>query len=331
MIQNKPFISVIIKTFNEQDGIANTIKSIQQHIGDYPHKIIVGDSLSTDDTQQIAIKLGATVVSLINQQDRCCGVGHQLGYLYSEGDYLLLLDGDMCLEPDFIHNAVNFLEKHQDYAAVAGAVEMDDVDSYEFKSRKQRLHKIYPMGDCGYLAGGGLYRKVMVDKIGYLTNKNLHAYEEAELGMRLCQRGFKLHRLDIPYFSHSSYTLSSFALMKYRWRNGYLFASGELLRSTFATKYFKAALKVVRNEVLFTVYLFTLLLSILTFNLLLIGSILLPLIAFILLKTVKNRSFINGLQSVMTLSIFSAGLIRGLFLPLKDPRIAPPHRIVEGV
>lgn len=52
------------------------------------------------------------VVCLDNAADRCCGIGHQLGWLYSEGDYLLLLDGDMELEPGFLDTAVEFTETH---------------------------------------------------------------------------------------------------------------------------------------------------------------------------------------------------------------------------
>jgi hypothetical protein len=80
---------------------------------------------------------------------------------------------------------------------VAGSVEMDDASNYEFKSRKQRLHLIYPHGDTDHLGGGGLYRRSAIE-IGYLTNLNLHGYEEAELGIRLQAAGYKLHRLDAP-------------------------------------------------------------------------------------------------------------------------------------
>ncbi|MGF1899698.1 glycosyltransferase [Aliivibrio sifiae] len=326
---NPPFISVIIKTYNEEDGIAKTITSIQQHIGEYPHKIIVADSLSTDTTQTIASEMGVTVVSLTNPQERCCGVGHQLGYLHSEGDFLLLLDGDMELEPSFIKHGVSFLIDNPDYAGVAGVVEMDDVDSYEFKSRKQRINQIYPLGDCSHLGGGGLYRKSAIDEIGYLTNRNLHAYEESELGMRLTLTGYKLHRLDVPYFSHTSYTMSSLALMKHRWKGGYLFASGELLKGSFGTPLFKKALGTIKNEAIFTIYLILLISTLFTLNTTLIISIVLPLLAFIALKTIKNRSIKDALQSVFNLSIFSAGLIRGLFLPLKDPKQPPQHKIIN--
>lgn len=326
---NKPFITVSIKTLNEAKCIEKTIDSIQQQIADYPHKIIVADSLSTDNTQQLASAKGVTVVSLTQPVDRCCGVGHQLGYLYSEGEYLLLMDGDMELEKGFIDNAITFLETHPEYAGVAGTVEMDDAANYEFKSRKQRLHEIYPIGDCDHLGGGGLYRRVAIEKIGYLTNRNLHAFEEAELGMRLIHAGYKLHRLDVPYFSHTSHNISTFKLLMYRWRSGYSQATGELLRSAWGKPYLRDVVKMVKNEIIFSIYMFALLISILTFNVEIIGVALLPLLAFIIMKAIKNHSLINGLQSVINLAVLSAGLVKGLTHPLRDPMVPPDSKVVH--
>lgn len=326
---NKPFITVSIKTLNEAECIEKTIDSIQQQIADYPHKIIVADSLSTDNTQQLASAKGVTVVSLTQPADRCCGVGHQLGYLYSEGEYLLLMDGDMELEKGFIDSAVTFLETHPEYAGVAGTVEMDDAANYEFKSRKQRLHEIYPIGDCDHLGGGGLYRRVAIEKIGYLTNRNLHAFEEAELGMRLLHAGYKLHRLDVPYFSHTSHNMPTFKLIMYRWRSGYNQATGELLRSAWGRPYLSHVLRMVKNEIIFSIYIFLLLLSILTFNPEIIGVALLPLLAFIILKAIKNRSLINGLHSVINLAVLSAGLVKGLTHPVRDPMVPPDSKVIH--
>jgi len=303
-MDNKPFISVSIKTLNESKGIEKTIDSIRRQLVGYPHKIIVADSLSTDNTQQLAANKGVTVVSLTDPGDRCCGVGHQLGYLYSEGEYLLLMDGDMELEDGFIDQAVAFLQAEPDYAGVAGTVEMDDAVNYEFKSRKQRINKIYPLGDSDHLGGGGLYRRSAIEKIGYLTNRNLHAYEEAELGLRLIEAGYKLRRLDIPYFSHTSHTLSTFKMLARRWTSGYYQAPGELLRCSWGKPWF-------------------------TFNINVFAVALLPLLAFALLKIVQNRSLTDGLQSVINLIVRSAGLIKGIFYPVRDPLTPPSNKIIH--
>ena len=110
----------------------------------------------------------------------------------------------MALEPEFTPAAIAYLQAHADCGGVAGRAEMDEAQSYEFKSRKQRIHKIYPLGPSRWLCGGGLFRRCAIEQIGYLTNRNLHGYEEAELGIRLRQAGYRLERLNVPFFFHRS-------------------------------------------------------------------------------------------------------------------------------
>ncbi|CAM3953346.1 Putative glycosyltransferase EpsH [Vibrio aerogenes CECT 7868] len=330
-MNQKPFISVIIKTYNEQSGIAGTINSIREQL-DFLHmqyEVIVADSLSDDKTREIAMRHQAKVVTLKEGKDRCCGVGHQLGYLYARGEFLLLMDGDMALQPGFIERGVRFLLRNPDYAGVAGTVTMDEAVSYEFQSRQQRLHKIYPLGDCSHLGGGGLYRRSAIEQIGYLTHSGLHAYEEAELGMRLKHAGYRLRRLNTPYFFHQSYDMPTFALLRHRWRGGYAFASGELLKSAWKKPYFTDAVLAVKNEAVFSLYLSGLCLLLLSGNLRFIGYGLLPVIAFFLLKAMKNRSAKAAALSVINLTVFSAGLIRGLLSPLKAPDVTPVHEVLE--
>ena len=62
-MNNSPFITASIKTFNEAKGIEKTIDSIGRQLAAYPHEIIVADSLSTDNTRELACAKGVTVVS----------------------------------------------------------------------------------------------------------------------------------------------------------------------------------------------------------------------------------------------------------------------------
>lgn len=235
----------------------------------------------------------------------------------------------MELENGFIDRGIAFLETHPEYAGVAGTVEIDDAANYEFTSRKQRIHKVYPLDDCDHLGSGGLYRRSAIESIGYLTNRNLHSYEEAELGIRLHDAGYKLHRLDVPYFRHTFHTMPTIKMMQYRWKHGFLWASGELLRCSWGKHYFRKALRIVKNEAMFTVYLLTLLIAILSFNVCVISVALSPLLAFMAIKKIKNRFLISGLQSVMNLAVFSAGLIKGLTRPVRDPVVPPDSKIIH--
>ncbi|MFX4315857.1 glycosyl transferase, partial [Enterobacter sp. 63] len=70
-------------------------------------------------------------------------------------------------------------------------------------------------------------------------------------------------------------------------------------------------------------YLLILLICLLTFNAKVIAIALLPLLAFIALKTAKNRSLRDGVQSVINLFMFSAGMLRGMARTVRDPMQRP--------
>ena len=146
------------------------------------------------------------------------------------------------------------------------------------------------------------------------------SYEEAELGIRLQKSGYKLRRLEVPFFHHVPHDMSSMQLLKYRWKNGFVCGSGELLRTGLKGGFFPEALRKVKNEAIFALYLLVLLAALLSGNGAVFGLAVLPLLAFFALKTVRNRSFRDGVQSVINLSVLAAGLIKGLFRPVRDPK-----------
>jgi hypothetical protein len=193
------------------------------------------------------------------------------------------MDGDMELEEGFVDQAVAFCRLNQNMQALREPLKWMMPLTMNL-SRKQRINKIYPLGDSDHLGGGGLYRRSAIEKVGYLTNRNLHAYEEAELGLRLIEAGYKLRRLDIPYLFIRHTRCRPFRC----WRaleKRILSGSGELLRCV-GENLFGKALKMVRNEAVFSFTLIGLFIAAVTFNLELFDIAFLPLLAFI----VENRT-----------------------------------------
>ncbi|WP_244462433.1 hypothetical protein [Escherichia coli] len=66
-----------------------------------------------------------------------------------------------------------------------------------------------------------------------------------------------------------------------------------------------------------------------TLNMDIVGVALLPLLVFIVLKTIKNRSLVNGLYSAMNMTIRAAGLLKGLMQPMRDPIVPPGNKIIH--
>ena len=67
-------------------------------------EVILADSYSTDRTVKIASRYPVRIVQLRHPEERCCGVGPQLGYQYAQGEFIYLMDGDMTLLEGFLEH-----------------------------------------------------------------------------------------------------------------------------------------------------------------------------------------------------------------------------------
>ncbi|MCG8035545.1 MAG: glycosyltransferase [Candidatus Thiodiazotropha taylori] len=326
-------LSIIVKSFNEEKNIERVIKSALQVLEAVSSgEVIIADSLSTDNTISIASNYPVKIVQLANTQDRSCGIGGELGYRYSKGKYLFFIDADMEINLDFVNTALSMLEKDPSVVGIGGIIKEMNINNAEFRGRVKRNVGHLKPGKVDRLNGGGIFRKKDIDTIGYFTNRNLHAYEEYELALRIKQINKKLIRLDKVSVNHYGHTDSSIKLLFKRWNSKYTWGGGELIKQTWSHPYFLDVLrdlKIYRNSLVILVWLSLLIiLSYLSINdnlmymYVLVIMLLLPLITL----SVKRRSISDGLIGVFSLILTTVGIIAGLFIskniqPIKDIKV----------
>lgn len=316
-------VSVLIKTLNEAENIAATLESVLGAIGP-DDEVIVADSGSRDGTVEIAARYRVRVVQIDPGEPPSCGLGPQLGFQYSKGAYLCLMDGDMQLDPGFLAAAIAHMEAHPEVGGVGGHVEEMNLENLEFARRKSRGGSDYAAGQVDRLNGGGLYRRAAVEAAGYLSDRNLHGYEEFDLGVRLRAQGWVLHRLDIPFVKHFGYRMNAYALLLRRWRSKYLRGTGEVLRAAWGKSHFKSLLRDIRELRLWgAVYVglaaLVLILILVPDKLLALGIAAAAVVAVIGAMSVKHRSLKLGIYAVTAWMFMAAALPLGFFAPRRDP------------
>lgn len=237
-------VSIVIKALNEEERIEAALRSSLAAAERSGGEVILADSASTDDTVAIASRFPVAIVQLKNVEDRRCGAGPQLGYQVARGEYVYILDGDMELDPEFLPAALEVMQADEMLGGVAGLVEEQSDASYQFRGRKRRRHEA-AAGDARWLDMGGLYRSAALREVGYFSNRNLHAYEEMDLGLRLNHAGWRLRRLPIRSVRHYGYAEGNWELLKRRWRSRYLDGAGEILRASLNKPWFR---EVVRSQ-----------------------------------------------------------------------------------
>lgn len=328
---HQPQVSVIIKTLNEEAHIAGAIESALTAVAPFGGDVTVVDSLSTDNTIAIASGYPVRIIELVDQRDRSCGVGPELGYRYSTGEYLYLLDGDMELDGDFVGEAVSVLKGDDRLAGVGGRIEDVHTDDIDSKVRIQRA-STHKAGAVDRLNGGGLYRRAAIDELGYLGDRNLHAFEEFDIGARLLDRGWRLSRLDRRAVRHFGYRVNPYRLLLRRFRTGYIYGIGEIVRASLAAGYAGSlsrlrGLRVATGLLIFWTAVILLALAgaaVLAAAL----AVAVPLIA-VLAMTLRRRSLEIGVYSVVVWHATALGLLVGFFRRRTSPTGPIPHRLLK--
>ncbi|AHK45557.1 hypothetical protein OV14_a0371 [Ensifer adhaerens OV14] len=329
-------VSVIIKTLNEEKRIAATIESALAALGATGGEVIVADSGSSDRTVEIAAQYPVVIAQISPPARPSCGIGPQLGFQYSKGDHLCLLDGDMLLDRDFLAVAVAFLADNPEVAGVTGHVQEMLTSNLEFSRRVNRNSPENRIGSIDRMNGGGLYRRDAIEAVGYLSDRNLHGYEEFDLGIRLRSAGWGLHRLDRRFVQHFGHTVNSYRLLVRRWKSKYLFGIGELLRASLGRPYFFQLLRELPELKLWClVYLWwALSLCVLLFSPSLavgLGIVFAVLAAVIVLMSIRKGSLNMGLYTVVAWFFHAAALPVGFFGRRRRPEVPIESKLLGAV
>jgi glycosyltransferase involved in cell wall biosynthesis len=291
--------------------------------------VILADSGSTDRTLEIASALPVRVVQLANTAERCCGAGAQLAFQHARGEYFYLLDGDMVLDPDFISAGIAHLEANPDIAAVGGIVNEMNTEGHDFQIRANtvRTNRNWLPGIVDRLDCGGLYRVDAIRQVDYFADRNLHAFEEFDLGARLQSRGWKLARIDKPAVDHYGHQMDGYKLLWRRMKSGYSGASGEVLRGAVGQKHLAIVLRRlghVRNGLAIMAWWACLLASLAAPVLLAgrLGLFLALLLAPLAVLVLRRGSFKLGLYSLVAWNVSALSLVTGFFRRRTPPTTA---------
>ena len=320
-------VSVIIKALNEEKRIAAAIESALHAVRAVGGEVVLADSYSTDRTVEIAQTYPIRIVRLAHPEDRRCGAGPQLGYQHSHGEFVYILDGDMEMLDGFLEQAMDFMRSHPDIAGVGGNVVEQNKVSLEYVSRGERVNTHLKPGNVDRLDGGGLYRRSAIESSGYLSDRNLHSYEEFDLAVRLRSCGWTLWRLPFDVSRHFGHEVPHYRLLVRRWRSCYSCGLGELLRANTGEQRFRLVLQGLRElriylgvmawwAVLFSILFWPQPMSTRTAWLGVLA------LAPLVLLSVYKRSLNKGLYALVSLCFSTAGLIRGLLLrrrPATEP------------
>ena len=153
-----PTCSLIITTYNSKDSLRCVLESVK-NLDYLPSEVLIADDGSREDTAQLIQSYQATFpcpLLHIWQED----AGFRLNTIRNKainaarGEYIILIDGDMVLEPNFILDHLKFAKKKQ--LLQGSRVVLDESqtafmiqgDASKFKSLKSKRN--YILANCIY-------------------------------------------------------------------------------------------------------------------------------------------------------------------------------------
>ncbi len=212
-------VSIVIVARNEEAKIAECIKAAHEaahEIGGA--EMIVADSASTDKTAEIALKMGAKVLRLKPDWKLSASAGRYIGTHYASGEYILFIDADTLVYEGFLAPAIAALTRDEKLAGVCGFLDDASEGTDELLVFEDRVETAT---DIKWMRGGCcFYRRKAMLEVGSF-NPYLLTEEEADIGLRLTQAGWKLQMLPIPMAIHTRCTedLSGKSILRHLSRN----------------------------------------------------------------------------------------------------------------
>ena len=112
-MKKKPFISIIIPTYNSSTSILKTLNSvINQDYKDY--EIIIVDSYSDDDTiDKIKSSKNKKIRIIFTKKEKGLSYARYFGILKSRGRYIAFLDSDDEWKKNKLMKQIKFMKNHQ--------------------------------------------------------------------------------------------------------------------------------------------------------------------------------------------------------------------------
>jgi len=194
-------VSIIIIGRNEERGIEKCIRealrAAEQISG---AETIFVDSASTDNTVAAVRALGVRVVSLKPDWELSPSAGRYIGSRVASGEFVLFLDADTLIYQDFLPAAIEHFEKNPSVAGINGWLDDTDENGVLLTDVEKQSDTVE---DVKWLRGPCcFYRHSALGEVGSF-NPFLKVEEEAELGLRLVKKGWRLQIIPLSMACHT--------------------------------------------------------------------------------------------------------------------------------
>jgi GT2 family glycosyltransferase len=205
---DKPLVSIIILNWNGKEHLQVCLCSVLKSTYS-PIEVLVVDNGSTDGSVELVRSYFSSVIVLENRENLGYAEGNNRGIKIARGKYVVTLNNDMIVEPDWLDKPVEYLEKNTRLIAACGrqmnyynrsiidslfhypAPELLFVRAGHGETMEQNLSFAVPGYVIAVNGGSGIYRKETFEALGGFDSAYCFYNEETDLCMRAFLKGWK--------------------------------------------------------------------------------------------------------------------------------------------
>ena len=198
--ESELLVSIVMPAYNAAAYIADAIKSVLAQDYENFELIIINDG-STDNTEEIIRCFKDARLNYIRQSNQGAAAAHNVGIIQSKGEYIIRLDCDDMITPDFISRHIKYFEEHpeadlvycDDYLIDEQANPIRIIENPEYSERNILIRDLFRNG-FPVIPFRTCIRKKVFDKIG-LFDKELLVGEDYDMMRRFIMHGLEARHL----------------------------------------------------------------------------------------------------------------------------------------
>lgn len=206
-----PLISVIIPCYNQGRFLSETLDSVLAQTYENWEAIIVNDG-STDNTQEIANRycLRDQRISYIYQENAGLSAARNTGVRNSRGEYILPLDSDDKIAPQYIELAQRVFDSNKKIKIVYCRAELFGRKKGEWKLPEFSMERMLGR-NCIFCTA--FYKRSDFDAVGGYKTDMKYGFEDWDFWLSILQLGGSVFQIDRILFFYRIRKKSMLRLM----------------------------------------------------------------------------------------------------------------------
>jgi glycosyltransferase involved in cell wall biosynthesis len=196
-----PKISIIIPCYNHGQYIKEAIQSVEECGDKDLYEIIILNDGSTDKyTTEVLQQLAGDGYHVINQSNQGLGTARNNAIKKALGKYILPLDSDNKIRPEYIYDSIKILDEQEDIAMVYGDAEYFGEKTGRHTVGEFNLQKLM-IGN--YIDACAVYRKSVWEALGgYDEKMPVMGMEDWDFWLNMILRGYEFQYIPKILFNY---------------------------------------------------------------------------------------------------------------------------------